>query len=787
MSLKETLEKSFETYAGMTIMDRAICDARDCLKPSARMSMYAQYIEKITPDKPYRKSQKSVSAAMDHFYVHGNDPAYQMFARMGKPFAMRYMLEDFQGITGTVQFSDDEAASRYTEMRLAPLAMNLFTNIDKETITKWHESYSGEEYHPAVLPSVGFYNIVNGTSGIATAIASSIPQFNLREVNDAMIKLLWDSSVPFDEIYCAPDFCTGGIMLNAAEVKESLKNGTGFACKLRSIVEYDAKDRCLVIKEAPYSVYTSTICKQLQEIVMSEDNPGIDMERKFLDQSTTTAHIKIFLDKKANPDKVIRYLYKNTSIQYHYPINMIMLDKGKTPKVFGWREALQAHINHEIEVYTNAYNFDIKKIDARLHVLDGLTIALANIDEVVQIIKSAPSSQAAGKMLREHFLLDEVQSKHILDMKLSRLAKLEVEKLKNEIESLLAEKANIQAILNDKKLLKTEIEKGLRAVANKYGDARRTKVIDLQKDSEEEPTEIRQLQISITSQNSVFVTETSTLYTQKRGGVGNKLKMNDGEYVIDSITVASNEEILLFTKMGNVVHCAASTLPLNDKVHIQTLVNISNDEELCAITSASKKATAPYILFFTKNGLVKKSEIGEYNMSRKGALKALALDPGDEIVSIVFTNNDKVGILTELGNFIIIKTDDIRVIGRVARGVKAITLNEDDTVISARIVPENTTHLASISGNGLFKQTSISEFTTQGRGTKGNKIQKLNEADWMADFCPITEGSKDVLIASTSSSIKLTTSDIPLFSKGALGNKSIKLDQKSNVVGIFIY
>ena len=784
MSLKDTLERSFETYAGMTIMDRAICDARDCLKPGARMSMYAQYIEKITPDKPYKKSQKSVAAAMDHFYVHGDMSLYPLFARMGKPFAMRYVLEDFQGNTGTIEESSNEAASRYTEMRLSPISMNLFTNIEKDTITKWHDNYTGEEQYPAVLPSVGFYNIVNGTSGIATAIASSIPQFNLREVNDAMIKLLWDSNVPFDEIYCAPDFCTGGIMLNAGEVKESLKNGNGFACKMRSVVEYDSKESCIIVKETPYGVYTETIRGQLAKILESEDNPGIE---KFLDQSGTTALIKIFIGKKANPDKVIRYLYKNTSIQYHYPINMIMLDGGKTPKMFGWREALQAHINHEIEVYTNAYNFDIKKIDARLHILAGLIIAFENINEVISIIKKSASSQEAKKILCEKYNLTEIQAKSILAMKLSSLAKLEVTKIVEEQESLIKQREVIVNILNDKKLLKAEIEKGFRAVANKYGDARRTRVMDLQKDSEEEPTEIRQLQISITSQNSVFVTETSTLYTQKRGGVGNKLKMNDGEYIIDSIAVASNEVVLLFTKSGNVVHCAASILPLNDKVHIQTLVNISNDEELCAITAASKKVSAPYILFFTKNGLVKKSEIGEYNMGRKGAVKALTLDPGDEIMSIVFTNNDKVGILTELGNFIMIKTDDIRAIGRVARGVKAITLNDGDYVISAHVIPENTTHLASISGNGLFKQTSISEFAVQGRGTKGNKIQKLNEGDWMADFCPVTDKAKDVLIASTSSSIKLTTSDIPLFSKGALGNKSIKMDAKSNVVGIFIY
>ena len=782
MSLKDTLERSFETYAGMTIMDRAICDARDCLKPGARMSMYAQYIEKITPDKPYKKSQKSVAAAMDHFYVHGDMSLYPLFARMGKPFAMRYVLEDFQGNTGTIEESSNEAASRYTEMRLSPISMNLFTNIEKETITKWHDNYTGEEQYPAVLPSVGFYNIVNGTSGIATAIASSIPQFNLREVNEAMIKLLWDSNVPFDEIYCAPDFCTGGIMLNAGEVKESLKNGNGFACKMRSVVEYDSKESCIIVKETPYGVYTETIRGQLAKILESEDNPGIE---KFLDQSGTSALIKIFIGKKANPDKVIRYLYKNTSIQYHYPINMIMLDGGKKPKLFGWREALQAHINHEIEVYTNAYNFDIKKIDARLHILDGLTIALANIDEVVALIKSAPSSQAAGKMLRERFLLDEVQSKHILDMKLSRLAKLEVEKLQNEIESLLKEKASIQAILDDETLLKKEIEKGLRAVANKYGDARRTKIIDLEKDSEEEPTEIRQLQISLTNQNSVFVTESSTLYTQRRGGVGNKMKMNDGEFVTDSITVSSNEVVLFFTKSGNVTHCTASTLPLNDKIHIQTLVNISNDEEVCAITSASKKNNVPNILFFTKNGMLKKSEIEEYNLTRKGAVRAITLDEGDEIISVVFTGTDRAGILTEMGNFIMIETEDIRPIGRVARGVKAIKLNDGDHVISARIIPDDTKFIASISGGGLFKQTPFDEFTTQGRGTKGSKIQKLNDGDWMADFHPVAQDG-EVLVAATKACIKLATKDIPVLSKGALGNKSIKLGATDNVVGISI-
>ena len=783
MSLKETLEQSFQTYAGMTIRDRAICDARDCLKPGARMSMYAQFIEKITPDKPYRKSQKSVAAAMDHFYVHGDLSLYPLFARLGKTWAMRYVLEDFQGNTGTIEESSNEAASRYTEMRLAPLAMNLFTNIEKETITKWFESYSGEEEYPAVLPSVGFYNIVNGTSGIATAISSSIPQFNLKEVNEAMIKLLHDKNVPFDDIYCAPDFCTGAVLLNEAEVKESLRTGYGAACKLRSVLEYDSANHCIIVKEIPYGVYTETIRGQLMEIIEGENNPGIE---RFLDQSGATPLIKIFIGKKSNPDKIIRYLYKNTALQYHYAINMIMLDNGKVPKTFGWREALQAHIDHEKEVYTKSYQFDLRKIAARIHIVDGLLIALANIDEVVAIIKNASSPAAAGAALREKFLLDEIQTKHILDMKLSRLAKLEVKKLEDEKKKLEEEAARLQAILDDENLLKAEIEKGMRAVANKYGDARRTKVMNLEKDADEEPTEIRQLQVSLTNFGNIFATEVSSLYTQRRGGVGNKLKMDNGEFVISTHAVSSNEELLLFSKAGNVFHYPAMNLVMNEKIHAQAIAPVKDWEIICAITSANKKTDKPYILFFTKKGMVKKSELTEYNITRNVGLKALTLDEGDEIVNVLFTDSDKVGILTEMGNFLIIETEDIRAIGRIAKGVKAVKLNDGDAVASARAIPKDTTMIASISGNGLFKKTNISEFSVQGRGTKGAKIQKLNDGDWMADFYPIVRDG-EVLVASTHACIKLTTNDIPIFSKGALGNKSIKLNPTDNVVRISIY
>jgi DNA gyrase subunit A len=560
-----------------------------------------------------------------------------------------------------------------------------------------------------------------------------------------------------------------------------MKDGTGFACKLRSVVEFDPKERCFVVTEIPYGVYTNTINGQLEEIVNGEDNPGIE---RFNDLTGAKPLIKIYLGKKANPDRVLKYLFKNTFLQYHYGINFTMLDNGRFPKVFGWKEMLQAHIDHEKEIYRRSFQFDLNKIKHRIHIIDGLLICMASIEEVVQTIRNSASSAAASTALQTKFLLDAEQAKAVLDMKLSRLAHLEVQKLQSERKELEDKAAAIEKILNDEELFKEEIKKGWREVAAKFGDARRTKILNLSKD-DEEPTEIRQLQISLTNLGYLFITEVSSLYTQKRGGVGNKLKMENGEYVISTHTVNSNEELLLFSQAGNVFHHSVGSIAINEKIHAHQIIPAKDWEKICAITSTNKKTTEPYILFFTKKGMVKKSELSEYNITRNVGLKGLTLDEGDEIVSVIFTDKDVVGILTESGNFLIIETEDIRPIGRVARGVKAVKLNDGDSVISVRAIPNDTTMLASISGNGLFKKTDASEFISQGRGTKGAKIQKLNDGDWMADFYPITKEG-DILVVSTKACIKLTTNDIPVLSKGALGNKSIKMNAADNVVRISI-
>lgn len=779
MSLKNTLEQSFEIYAGMTIMNRAICDARDCLKPGARMSMYAQYIDNITPDKPYRKAQKSVASAMDHFYVHGDLSLYPLFARMGKPFAMRYMLEDFQGNTGTIECGNNEAASRYTEMRLSPISMRLFKNIEKNTILKWHDNYSGEEQYPSVLPSVGFYNIVNGTSGIATGISSSIPQYNLTEVNKAMIKLLWNPDISFEEIYCSPDFCTGAILLNEEEVKTSMQHGTGCACKLRSVIEYDSKDRCLIVKEIPYGVYTETIRNQLMDIIESEDNPGIE---RFLDQSTTKPQIKIYINKKTTPDKIIKYLYKNTSLQYHYAINMIMLDRGSVPKVFGWKEALQTHIDHEKEVYTRAYQYDLTKIKARLHIIEGLLKAISMIDEVVKTIKGASSPAIANTQLQKLLDIDKEQAKAILDIKLSRLANLEVQKLQNESNELTIKADEITAILSNENLLKKEIEKGFLEVIEKYGDARRTKVMNIEKE-EDEPIEIKQLSISLTNKNNIFVSETSSLYTQKRGGVGAKFKLDSGEYVNNTFNAETTDTLLFFSQVGNYYSCAASSLNIGEKIAIETIVPIKSDEYICATTSFNKQNSKQNIIFITQNGFLKKSLLEDYNIKRSKGSKAISLVDNDKIASVMFTNNERIGILTANGHFVICDTKDINPIGRIARGRIGIKLNPNDFVVCACIIPDDTYQYISITKNGNIKRTNASEFSVTNLNTKGNKLHKIDEGDYLVEFIPISD-TKEILITSNRAQLKVSIESIPELSKNAMGAKAIKLKEKDVVIGI---
>lgn len=780
-NLEQTVFNSFVQYAGAVIQSRALVDVRDGIKPSARQILYSLYDDKFYHNKPYKKTLKAVGS-LARFYIHGDASAVGVLMRLGQPFAMRYPLTDIHGNCGNLMKSGNWASQRYTETRLSALAEQMLKDVEKNTIEEWRDNYDDTEEYLSVMPTKGFYNICNGTMGIAVGAASSVPQYNLKEMNEKLEYLLLHPDCDFEDIYIAPDFATGAILLNENDVKNSMKKGNGFACKLRSVVEYNKKDNCFVVTEIPYGVYTNTICGELEDIINGEENPGVD---RFNDLTGKTPLIKIYLTKKANPDRVLKYLYKNTSLQSHYGINFTMLDNGRFPKVFTWKEMLQAHIDHEKEVYRRGFEFDLKKIEDRLHIIEGLLKVIEDIDNVVRIIKTSESVQVARQQLMASYNLDEVQVKAILDMKLSRLAHLEVEKLKSEKTKLENERNFIYNIIRNEKLFNNELIKGWREVAKKFGDTRRTQILNISKE-DEEPTETKELLINLSNQNNIYVTTVSTLYTQRRGGVGNKFKMSKGEYVISTASGTNLDTVLLFSNKGNCYNLSPSTLQFETVLPIESLVELGPNEQIKNLVFLNKSRQKNYIIFLTKNGILKKSQLSEYNIKRKIGVKALNLDANDEIVSVLFLNEERIGMMTARGQFVMCETKDIRAIGRVARGVKGITLNKDDYLVCAQVIPADTKEFLTISEKGYIKRTSIKDFSVTGRGTKGSKIHKLNDDDdCLVGFGALVNETETVIVSSHAQ-IKINLNEVNLLTKGAQGTKSIKLSN-AKVIGLLIF
>ncbi len=781
INLLDCVNESFKTYAGMTIMDRAIIDARDGLKPALRMCMYAQLLDKITYEKPFKKSHKSVASAMDHFYVHGDGACYDVMVRMAQPFNTRYMLEDFDGQCGTAT-NGKAAAARYTEMRLGELGCTLFDGIKKNTIDRWTNNYDDTEKFPDVVPSFGFYNIVNGTTGIATGLASSIPQFNLKEVNEAMIKLLWNREVDYDEIYCPPDFCTGGTILNASAVKELLKVGEGGSVRLRSTAEFDEKENCIYFTEIPYGTYVDTILEQLTELINSGELVGI---AKILDLSTKKAKIKVVLEKNVNPNKIISQLFKKTSLENTFTINMVMLDNGCFPKVFGWREALLAHIDHEIACKKRMYEWEIEKILARINIIDGLLLAIANIDEVVSLIKTSTRKSEAKDKLIERFGFNEEQADAILKMPLSRIANLEIQSLKDEKEKIIGEKAGFEKILNSKELLYKEIEAGMRNVAKKFGDERRTRLLDLDfssKDEDAEPIEKKELLIYYTNLGNIHTVESSTLVKTKRGGKGSKIKLAENEVITKTISDDNFSSLLVFSNKGKMYSVSIDELPINAKINVAQLFSFEVGEKATTITSITRQK-AEYFVFVTKNGMVKKTKSEEYKLKRGKAIKAINLKEDDEVINVMFLNNEKIGLLTNNGNCIIIDTETINPIGRVSMGVKGIKLNEDDYVIDSKVVKDDDSFLITLTKNGLIKKASMSDFPLCSRATKGKKISEVRESDKVIKFLTL-DNDFDIIVITKRNSIKISTSELRILSRFALGVKAINLNENDFAIDL---
>ena len=760
-NMTNIINQSFTQYAGAVLQSRALVDVRDCMKPSARQIFYSMWRNKYIHSKPYEKTNAPMGDAMKEFYIHGDASCVGIMMRAAQNFAMRVPICEVEGNCGTLINSGNWASERYTSTRLSEIANYLFADIEKETIDDWRDNYADNLQYPAVLPSKGYYNLVNGSAGIAIGMSASLPSFNLREMNEMLIRLLNNPDLPAEEAVILPDFPTGAILLNKREVVESLLNGRGKACKLRSVVSFDSKERCFIVSEIPYGTYTNTICGQLDEILESKDNPGVE---RFNDLTGKTPLIKIYLTKNANSDKVLKFLYKNTSLQSYYAINMTMLDKGKYPKVFSLKEAMMEFLKHQEDVYRRGFEFDLRKINARLHILEALFKAYDAIDEVISTIKKSASTAAANAALQKLLSIDEVQAKAILDLKLSRLSRLDISKLREEKSNLVKEKSRIEAILANEVLLKKEIEKGLREVAEKFGDARRTQILNLEETEEGEAVEKKRLSVSFTNKGRVFSNEISTLYTQKRGSVGTRLKLEKGEYIVENVVGDSTELVLLFTSNGLCRKMTLGDFKIGEKNYLQ----LDEGEQLCAATLMAYK---DYVLFATRNGMVKKTLLSNFSVGRNSTVKSLTLTKGDALISVCFLNKERIGILTKGGNFVIIKSEDVREVGRVAQGVKGITLKEGDEVVSVRAIPDSTVEILSATSNGDAKRTSITEYGVQGRATKGLKIQ--NGAQF-GDFYPLTNES-EILANGTATQLCLSISDIALSGRATQGVRLMKL------------
>lgn len=702
--------------------------------------------------------------------------------RAGQPFSMRYPLIEVEGAYGNLMESGNWSAPRYTSSRLSAISDYLFKDIQKNTIDEWRDNYDDTEKYPTVLTSKGYYNICNPTMGIGIGAASSVPGFNLNDVNKALIYLLKNPDCDFEDIYCAPDFPTGGILLNEDDVKESLKKGTGKAAILRAVIEYDSDDNCLIVKEIPYGVYTNTICKQLETIVSTEENTGIE---RFNDLTGGSGvNMKIYLTKRANPEKVVHKLFKETSLQSHYSINMVMLDNGRFPRVFTWKEALQAHIDHEKEVYRRGFEFDRQKAQDRLHIVEGILIAIANIEEVIKTIKESPSSVTASINLQKNFNLSEIQAKAILEIKLARLAHLEVEKYEKEKAELESTIERINKILSDKELFDQQLIDGWTEVMTKYGDERRTKIMNLKSTDEDEPIEEKQLVIHLTNRNALFAYEDTTLIASRKTK-GTKVKIDKNELITTTVKDTNIGNLLLFSSIGKVYSLPANSIQLNMRIPIETIVELSPGETITSIVSDNDKDAVDSVVFVTKNGLVKRTLLSEYSTKRAKGIIALKLGEGDQIKKALVTNSkEKIAIITKDGYYVSFSIDEIPIVGRNAKGVKGISLRANDEVVDSIILDSNVVQLVTITKNGMIKRSSREEFLDGSRANKGVLAHKLQDNDTLVGIAPVYASTSLVSVSSTKAVLKFPIKDVRLGMRATVGTKAMNIKENEYLTGV---
>ena len=793
VDINKEMKKDYIEYAMSVIIARALPDVRDGLKPVQRRILYSMNEMNLDPSKGYRKSARIVGDTMGKYHPHGDSSIYDAMVRMAQNFSMRYMLVDGHGNFGSID-GDGAAASRYTEARMSRITAEMLADIEKDTVD-FEPNYDGNEKEPVVLPSRIPNLLVNGSSGIAVGMATNIPPHNLGEAVDGVVKIIDNKVSGRDtdveelmEVVKGPDFPTGANILGRSGIRAAYKTGRGKII-IRSEAEIESlpngRER-IVVTEIPYQVNKARLVEKIADLVKDKKIEGIS---DILDESAGD-DIKITIDikKDYNANVILNQLFKYTQLQESFGVIMLALVDGK-PEILNLKEMLSLYLRHQENVVTRRTQFDLDKAEKRAHILEGLMIAIDNIDEVIKTIRE--SYDDAKERLMDKFGLSELQAQSILEMQLRRLQGLEREKIEEEHKALMEKIAYFKTILADENKLLGVIKDEILATKSKYADPRRTKIVNNPGDIDiEDLIEDEVNVITLTHRNYVKRTPLDTYKSQNRGGKGIiGMQTRDEDFIKDLFVSSTHDTMLFFTNMGRVYKLKGYEIPEAGRTArgtaIVNLLEIQPEEKINAIIPVREFSPDTYLVMITKEGVIKKTDMMSYSNIRKGGLNAVNLRDDDQLISVMVTDGNKeIFVATHDGMGIKFDENDVRPMGRTATGVRAIKLRENDYVVSAGIVDESLKVL-NVTENGFGKRTDVSEFNLQKRGGMGVKIHNITDKTGKINgTLMVGEDEEIMIITSEGIIIRLRVNDISCIGRTSQGVKLINLDEGVKVAGI---
>jgi len=793
VAIEQSMKTAFIDYAMSVIMDRSLPDVRDGLKPVHRRVLFSMKELGNTWNSSYKKSARIVGDTIGKYHPHGDAAVYGTMVRMAQTFSMRYVLIDGQGNFGSID-GDSAAAMRYTEARMARISSEILADIDKDTVNM-RDNYDGSLKEPEVMPTRIPTLLINGTSGIAVGMASNIPPHNIVEIINAVIHLIDNPDATvlnLMEFVSGPDFPTGATILGRAGIRSAYETGRGII-KIRSkasIEEADnsnSRDR-IVIDEIPYQVNKSNMIIQIAELVKDKKIEGIHDIRDESDRRGI--RVVIELKKDADASILLNQLYKMTQMQVSFGINMLAICNG-VPRTINLKDTIHYFILHRKDVVTRRTRYELAEAEKRAHILDGLKKAIDNIDEVIAIIRGSASTDDARNRLMSRFAFSRPQAVAILEMKLSRLTGLERDKIVAELEELLKKIAWYNQILADESTLMGVIKDELKEIKEKYGDERKTDIVNYEGDLDmEDLIADEDMVVTLTTENYIKRTPLDLYRKQKRGGKGiNAINPKENDYVKNIFVASSHTLLLIFTSYGKVYWSKVYQLPEAGRNSrgkpIINLVNVEKDERVAAILPIKEFVEGQYIIMGTKKGTVKKTDIMEYSIQRTNGKKAIRLNEGDELIEVKITNgSEDIVLATKLGLSIRFNEKDVRPMGRVAAGVRGIRLGKENEVVTMDVIEPDTT-LLSITDKGIGKRTPIDDYRLQSRGGKGIiTIKTSQENGYVVGVLKVNESDEAMLITSNGQAIRIPVSGISIIGRNTKGVRLFRVGEGEHVVSI---